>query len=277
MSESVPKFAGPIRIFSDLHLGHPGSRVSDVAQLRPLLEGARTVLFNGDTFELRKTSLVDAALAHRAALESLCSELGARPVFMTGNHDPQITEHHHFDLCGGAVFLTHGDVLYEDVSPWSKLIAEMHKILDQIREEYPADYRDDLELSLKAVKRISAETVVRKVCKPGRLAKIKTLLMESWPPKRPILILKSWARSHHLAHALRDKFRPQAKFIVFGHTHRAVVHQAGGKVAINTGAFQPMSKSLVVRIDDGRLRVDEVVERGGEFRFGRNRGEWDLG
>ena len=268
---------GPIHILSDLHLAHPGSRITEVAQLRPLLEGARTVLFNGDTFELRKKALVPRALECRAELEAMCAELGAEPVFMTGNHDPQITDHHYFDLCGGEVFLTHGDILYEDVSPWSKLIVDMHRVLDEIRAEYPPDYLDDLDLRLKAAKRIAAETKIRAAPKAGALAKFKTIAMEMWPPKRPLAILKAWCEAHRLAHGIRDQFRPEARFIITGHTHRAGINETGGKISINTGAFLPMAKSLTIRIDGGSLIARDIVERDGAFCPGRERGKWDVG
>ncbi len=41
----------PLRIFSDLHLGHKASRIGEVEKLRPLFRGAGTVVFNGDTWE----------------------------------------------------------------------------------------------------------------------------------------------------------------------------------------------------------------------------------
>ena len=44
--ELADGFEEPVRIVSDLHLAHPGCRVHDVAQLRPLLEGAGTMIFN---------------------------------------------------------------------------------------------------------------------------------------------------------------------------------------------------------------------------------------
>ena len=45
------RFDGPVRVLSDLHLGHSGCVIEKVAQLEPLIEGAQTVVFNGDTFE----------------------------------------------------------------------------------------------------------------------------------------------------------------------------------------------------------------------------------
>ncbi len=93
----------PVRIISDLHLAHPGSTVSAIQELRPLLEGAGTVLFNGDTFELRKKALLQKASDYRMQLEQLCDELGVNPVFLTGNHDPEVSKVHYLDLCLGKV------------------------------------------------------------------------------------------------------------------------------------------------------------------------------
>ena len=41
----------PVRILSDLHLGHKISRITRVSALRPLISGAATVVFNGDTWQ----------------------------------------------------------------------------------------------------------------------------------------------------------------------------------------------------------------------------------
>ena len=41
----------PVRILSDLHLGHRVSRISSVECFRPLIAGAGTVVFTGDTWQ----------------------------------------------------------------------------------------------------------------------------------------------------------------------------------------------------------------------------------
>ncbi|MCP4846791.1 MAG: hypothetical protein GY899_02455 [Verrucomicrobiaceae bacterium] len=276
MSASGVSFKEPVRILSDLHLAHPGSTVSSVGELCPLLEGAGTLLFNGDTFELRKKALRDKAEECRFQLEQLCGELGVHPVFMTGNHDPEISASHYFDLCGGKVFLTHGDILYEDISPWSKLIAEMREALERIRSEYRADYLDDLELSLEVARRVAAETRVRRAIMPGSFRKLRTLLAEAWPPHRPAIIIKTWLCSHYRGHEVRNRFRPDADFIVYGHTHRALLHEHQGKHVINTGAFMPLSKAMVVEIHGGEMSVNAVSRRGGSFSIGRRRAIWEI-
>ena len=125
-----------------------------------------------------------------------------------------------------------------------------------MRETYPEGYLDDLDLRLKAAKQISANARVRKAKgKPGISGRIHATLAEAWPPRRPLKILKTWATSHLVAHDLRDQFRPDADFIICGHTHRAVYHRRAGKHSINTGAFLPLAGSLVVEIGDGKLKL----------------------
>jgi len=266
----------PVRIISDLHLAHPGSTVSAIQELRPLLEGAGTVLFNGDTFELRKKALLQKARDYRMQLEQLCDELGVEPVFLTGNHDPEVSGTHYLDLCRGKVFLTHGDILYEDVSPWSKLIGEMRELLERIRCEYPLDYLDDLDLSLEVAKRIALETRARPAISDGRMRKLRTLLAEAWPPHRPVMILKTWLRSHYLGHSVRNRFRPGADFIIYGHTHRALIHKQEDKYVINTGAFMPLSRAMLVEISAGTVSVNDVCRRSGQFCVGRRRACWQV-
>ena len=70
------EFEGPLRVVSDLHLGHPSALVGSVEWLRPLLAGARTVVFNGDTCELAHAPWRASAEELLGLLRNLCDELG---------------------------------------------------------------------------------------------------------------------------------------------------------------------------------------------------------
>ena len=72
----MTRFEEPIRIISDLHLAHPGSSVVDVAQLSPVLEGVKTLIFNGDTIEERMKQYHDLAASH---LEGARPAVDVRP------------------------------------------------------------------------------------------------------------------------------------------------------------------------------------------------------
>ena len=50
---SAPQGLGHVRVLSDLHFGHSACVIDQAEQLRPLLEGAHTIVFNGDTLEGR--------------------------------------------------------------------------------------------------------------------------------------------------------------------------------------------------------------------------------
>ena len=63
------RFEEPIRILSDLHLAHPGSRIVNAAQLAPLLDGVKTLIFNGDTSEERMKKYREPAQAQLDALD----------------------------------------------------------------------------------------------------------------------------------------------------------------------------------------------------------------
>ncbi len=272
-----PELEEPIRILSDLHLGHPGCRVLEAAQLGPLIEGAKTVIFNGDTSEERSVKFVEKGRQQFAALKALCAEVGATPVFITGNHDPISPPHHALDLFDGRVFVTHGDVLFPDVSPWSKFHAFAVEAMVRIHAEYSAEELGQLEVLLEANKRVSAEMKVRqpKVA-PGFWGRVKTLFYEAWPPKRPLKIIHTWLTVHKLAHAFKEKHRPEAKLMVIGHTHRPYVSKRNGATIVNTGAHLAISGASIIELEEGKWTVHKIALRNDEYVRGsaRARGEY---
>ena len=219
----------------------------------------------------------DAAAQHLEALGNLCDEAGVRMVMIRGNHDPYTPPHGAVDLCGGDVFVTHGDVLYCDVSPWSRNIEFSREARERIEGEYPADYRDDLESALEVSRRVTEEMRVHQPkAKPGLRGKLKTVLSQAWPLTRPLTILKVWLQAPRKAEKVLSGYRPDAKVFVIGHTHRAFFVRRRGRVIVNTGAFLTMSRSLAVDIADGELLVRRVTLNSGEFVLGKVVGRVDL-
>ena len=259
----------PTRILSDLHFGHRGSRVRELRQLAPLLEGAQRVLFNGDSVEMLFLDERESGGAAVTALRQLCLEVGAEPVFLTGNHDPTLTETHFLELAGGAVFVTHGDILFHGLSPWSiegELLRAAHT-----REMEALGHPADLPGQLLAMRRaaLAIEHLgeqIRALRKPGLLHAVARHL---WPPSLPWHILRGWARTPFLANAFAARHAPQAQFVVIGHTHFGGVWRVGQRVVINTGSFLPLSRRFAIDLDEDALRVREIVFQGGLFRAGR--------
>ena len=76
----TPQFEEPIRILSDLHFGHPASIIERPEQLAPLFREAKTVVFNGDTVELRYLRGRRIGMRNSVLVRETCEAAGARPV-----------------------------------------------------------------------------------------------------------------------------------------------------------------------------------------------------
>ena len=257
----------PIRVFSDLHLGHPGCRVKAVEGLRPLFEGAGTVIFNGDTTEQRHSQLVENGARQLAELKALLEVVGTESIFLRGNHDPEISGQDHLELLEGRVLVTHGDALFRHLSPWSpktrKVIPKMEALRDELGE---SRLESDLETCLDYVQRCrylpaGGKMEIRGDGLRSRIASIGRLV---WPPGRPVRILQTWATIPRQAHAFLGRYRPEAELLLFGHTHFPGRWKKGNRTAINTGGFVSFSPARCVELSGDRIAIRRVRERDGE-------------
>jgi predicted phosphodiesterase len=266
----------PIRIISDLHLGHPASLIDHPASLAPLLHGVGTLVFNGDSAEMRYLKEREAGRAMMEKLGELCRSHGVDAWFINGNHDPVASSTNHLDLSGGAVLVTHGDMLFHDISPWSIEADLMGAAHTQALEELDDAAFADFEKRLNASKRASiALELVSLKLRRGRLARLAVLLKECWPPTRPWRILKVWKQTPDRAEALARVFRPRARFIIIGHTHYQGIWRRGPRVVINTGSFTPPLGRLAVDLEGNRLQVKIIAFKKGRFEIGRTRAQFE--
>ena len=246
----------------------------EVNQLAPLLAGAGRVIFNGDSVELRFIEEREKGTADFTQLRDLCAEAAVEATFITGNHDPTISELDHVELGSGSIFITHGDVLFHGSSPWSR---EAERLCRAHTQELEAlGNPSDLALRLRAAKR--AERAIEHMGPRHRFGggppTLRSFLNEIWPPWRPLRILSCWAATPGLAHALAAEHRPQARLVIIGHTHFSGLWRRGSRVIINTGAFLPFSRPLAVDISEASDQTSTVVVRKvdsakGQFRLGR--------
>src|ERR1700739_1264961 len=88
----------PTIILSDLHLGHRGSQIHDPEEPAPILKEARSVIFNGDTVEMRTP--VDRPVGRDMGARGarLLHSIWCRAPFINGNHDPGVSKVDHLDL-----------------------------------------------------------------------------------------------------------------------------------------------------------------------------------
>ncbi len=263
------QFEEPIRILSDIHLGHPASMVPHAESLSPLLRDIPTVIFNGDTVEARFLKDRPKSQWHLSALEEVCAGLGVRPVLINGNHDPAVSPLSHVDLADGGVMVTHGDMLFHDISPWSDHAETMRAAHEEALEKLEDEAFHDFEKRLQANKCGSLALELHKSNLPrGRLARIMTFLREAWPPWRPLQIIKCWVETPGKAIALARVFRPRARVIVIGHTHYSGVWRIGPRVVINTGSFLPVAGRMLIDLEGTKLSLRKIVKRGSEFQPG---------
>jgi predicted phosphodiesterase len=260
----------PILILSDLHLGHRASRIKHPDQLAPILHGSGTVIFNGDTSEMRNSE--DRLVGRKAAadLARICHQAGRKAVFVNGNHDPTVSTINHLDLADGAVLVTHGDILFLGVAPWSREAGHYLKKHRQILDRLGPDGYVDFEKRLLASKRTSIELqMLEEPLTRGRSPGFRLFIRNCWPPWRPLMILKAWSEVPGRAAQLGSVFRPRARFIIVGHTHFSGAWEVTPRVIINTGSFVPYFGACAVVIESGWLEFRKVDFHRHQFVLGK--------
>jgi predicted phosphodiesterase len=259
----------PLRIISDIHWGHPASLVEAADQLKPLFEGVPTVVFNGDTVEMRFRSDRGEAEQRLAELEQVCSKAGVEHVMLNGNHDPFLSDINHLDLADGAILVTHGDMLFHDISPWSAEARQIGAAHTEALAQLSQDALADFESRLLALRRAALSIELHRSNLPqGSLARIAAFVRESWPPWRPLLIIRCWIVTPGHAVHLAEVFRPRAKFVIIGHTHFSGIWRKRGRTVINCGSFLPLSGRFAADIDPVGIRVRKIVRRHASFYLG---------
>ncbi|MEL7088238.1 MAG: hypothetical protein AAGL98_07315, partial [Planctomycetota bacterium] len=244
-----------------------------IAALRPLWAGADRVIFNGDTVETRARRHRADAARHLDELRRLTAEDGVELILIAGNHDPLICETDWVTLGGGAVVVTHGDLLHAAVAPWSDLDGERENTFDAALSARGED-RDSASLSDRAdaARRASVRQWRRQQLDRFATAD-RNVWQRTWRRFRKVLnVLHYWRTFPGLAEEFAHEYFPSCRFFVFGHIHRPGVWLGPAGVdgrppvaVINTGAFAFPRRPRAVVIVDGRVTFWKV-------RFNRRRG-----
>ena len=255
------------RVLSDLHLGHDQSVIRKVEDLRPLIGGGGTVVFNGDTFEERAPCYREKSAAMLEELMALCREEGVRPVMVNGNHDPERWGRDAVDAAGGRMYVTHGHVLLRLVSPWSSKLrgcrGEIEAMLAAAGEWERLSLGERYALTRAVCLRMPPSET--RQGSQSVAAKVGLLMREVWPPTRPWEVMKVWAGLPRLASEFTGRYRPGAKAVVFGHTHRAALWRRGGRWLVNTGGFVTFSRPWRVTGDGEGMVIERIRVMGGAF------------
>ena len=266
-----------IRIFSDLHYGDRGSRIRSLPALAPLFDGATSLVLNGDTLDTRPGPDPAATTALRAEVRQFFDQSAPPTTFLTGNHDPDYSSHHTLDLAGGQVFVTHGDIIFDDLVPWSQDAPLIRQRLAEELATLLAEQRDQLDARLAVYRRVAASIPQRHQSERNRLKYTLGFMKDTvWPPARVLRVLRAWHRGPGLAAELTRRHRPSARFAIIGHIHHPGFWRRGNVTVLNTGSFCPPLGGCVIDVTSDHLALRRIAEKHGEFRLGSTVAEFAL-
>jgi predicted phosphodiesterase len=268
-----------IRILSDLHYGDRGSRIRSLPALVPLFEGADSLVVNGDTIDTRPGPVPAVTAALRAEALEFFARSTPPATLLTGNHDPDLTDRHTLDLAAGQIFVTHGDIIFEDLVPWGQDAPFVRQRLADELAALPAAARDQLEPRLAVYRRVAAAIPQRHQSERNGLKYALGYLADTvWPPDRVLRVLRAWRRAPGLTAALTRRHRPAARFAIIGHIHHpGFWRMPDGLVVLNTGSFCAPLGGCVIDVRPDRVVLRRIAPRGGEFRLGATVAEFALG
>ncbi|WP_411826550.1 metallophosphoesterase [Luteolibacter sp. AS25] len=261
----------PVRIFSDLHLGHRASHVREVSCLRPLLAGAGTVIFNGDTWEEMAKPWRDRSKAMLGELKKMAEEEQCDLVFVRGNHDPYFSEINYVELAGGKIVVTHGDALLRYSSPWKREILADEAAAEDLWSKLPQaewDRKSRFEVAESIARKIPSKTYTKRRSLGSRC------FDAVFPPKRAFLMLDAWINQGRYAADFCKTYFPEAEVMVIGHFHCAAIRSTAGKTIINTGSFVTPARAYGVVWDGEFLRSGKISLAKDSFGIGDFSGAW---
>jgi predicted phosphodiesterase len=247
----------PVRILSDLHLGHRVSRIADVESLRPLVAGAGTVIFNGDTWQELANELKSASARMLDDLRALCREEGCDTVFLPGNHDPGWQGDGYLELEGGKVVVTHGDALLRSGAPWKREILLAPERVEELWKARPSAAFDARERHQLAREISRSYPVVKH---PEGRSLFQRAFDAIHPPQRALEMLKAWRTQGDRGLEFRDRYFPKAEFLIIGHFHWAGTWTKGDLRVINTGSFLNPGRAYWVEIGKDEIIYGKVDE-----------------
>ncbi len=261
----------PLRIFSDLHLGHPSSRIRSVEQLRPLFRGAATLLFNGDTWEELVAPWKDHSASLLSDLRTIIAEEGCTPIFLSGNHDPSFPGPGYLSLDEEKILITHGDALLPYGAPWKREILKNPDLAQSLWAKYPAA-ASDIDARITLAREIAQ--AYQGLHFSSARALPSRIFDAVFPPRRPLAILRAWLTQAQLGRDFCRIYSPKTKFLINGHFHTVGLRHSGEIAVFNTGSLLTPGPAAWVEWD-GTLTAGKIIERKSEpFALGPT--HWNL-
>jgi len=259
-----------IRIFSDLHYGDRATTLHDLRALSPLFEGADRLILNRDTLDTRPSRWPEFTRELRGNVEEFFRVQSPPVTFLTGNHDPDISDQHTVELAERSVYVTHGDILYEELVPWSRDARTLRERVAHGLAELSPNEREQLQHRFVVHRRAAASLAQRHQSEKNTLKYVLGFTADTvWPPTRFLHILRAWREAPRRAADLLRKENSAARVFVMGHTHRLGATQGpNGIMVLNTGSLCPPCIAGVVDVSNDHATLRRIERRGREFALG---------
>ena len=179
-----------LRILSDLHFRDATSRLERLEDLLPLLEGVTELWLNGDTCD-NQSGMTAAELAE---IKEFFTAHVPRVRFITGNHDPDISEEHEASAAHGRIWACHGDACLDDIVPWSRVRETLVDRINEIRSAHPELNYTSFEDRVRIMR--MACTGFARECDPEKQDSwhlLRRICTEFFPPRQPWAMVHTWA------------------------------------------------------------------------------------
>ena len=265
---SIKQYLEPIVIISDVHVKNSNGWKEQIDGLREVWATAGTVVFNGDTVGTRETNNGTSAEEILKYISAQCAKDGTEAVFLAGNSDYFLDVTKHLLLAGGRVLITHGDVIFPQMSPCYD-DAHLYKAArDSALQQMSQDLRNTLESQLASIREAVAELANSNSCEnnngsfSNRIQKLQRWLAK---PRRGWAIIRGGQKMPSVAAKFTAQYTPEAKFIIIGHTHYSGVWSVADRIVVNTGSFSGFGKAAIVRITEAYLVVQKLVRKQDKF------------
>lgn len=261
----------PVLILSDLHLGHKASTLDDVAALEPLLRGAGTLILNGDTWEELAREFRADGLRLWQELQKLCERLNIDLIALPGNHDPNNGSQNYASLAEGKIIVMHGDCIFPEVAPWSRMAILKQEQLHEVIENHPQE---------TIAQRFALARKITQLLIPSYYAHSKNILARIWdaitPPSRALRMLLAWMTMVDQTRRVTARYFPVCEIILCGHFHRSGFWEDGRMLVINSGSFMPPGSPYWCEWSGKHLRVGLIKKVCGTWQRGKILGLWSL-
>ncbi|MEM1213314.1 MAG: hypothetical protein AAGI68_13565, partial [Planctomycetota bacterium] len=261
--------AYPTLVLSDLHLGHPDAPTPD--QLRPLWQDHPHVLFNGDTAEVQIHHLKDAGRAALDQLQRLLDADGITTTLLAGNHDGILTPKRHHFFHGQHTLATHGDALHPALAPWTHRATSMAEFTLkhlQHNQHPPSTHQDadpDQHPSIPAPHLLEDRLRIANDASHIDFAEHPHPTSNRWLAlRKPLMIprvLLYWHRLPTYCVRFLERYAPESRILLFGHSHHPGVWQRDPYTLINTGSFTFPGHPRAIRVFADHLTVHRIHQR----------------